>query len=444
MQLKKSAHSTLANKPVKSIRGKLTLATCTLLQVTGQTAAAEENEWQIDTALMVYSESDSRVTAIEPIISGEKELNDEESISIKLVLDSLTGATPNGAHASSDVQTFTNPSGNKAYSVNPGENPLDDTFLDSRVALSGDYTMPIYDERSRVIWGANISKEYDYQSLGASATFLRDYNNRNTTLTAALGFNADTISPSGNIPISFANMRVAGSGTNRNGDSDDKTIADIMFGVTQVINRKTLMQFNLGLSNSSGYMNDPYKVITVIDPDGTPTTSFPDANDLPYVYENRPDSRSRTTFFWKTAYHLTEDVINVAYRYHTDDWGIDSHTIDFHYRYELDGGAYLQPHVRYYSQSAADFYTTSINAGAVPTSINEYASADYRLGELTTTTLGLKYAMPMGRNSELSMRAEMIKQTQNDVGTLVGDQLSNDLTPDLDSMVLQVGYSFRW
>jgi hypothetical protein len=50
----------------------------------------------------------------------------------------------------------------------------------------------------------------------------------------------------------------------------------------------------------------------------------------------------------------------------------------------------------------------------------------------------------MGPTSELSMRAEVITQAQNDVGTAVGDQLSQDLTPDLDSFVLQVGYSFRW
>ena len=444
MQLVETMNTQADKKSTSSIRGRLALATCTLLQATGQTAHAEETEWAIDTALMVYSESDGRVTAIEPIIAGEKDLGDDRILNVKLVLDSLTGATPNGAHASSESQTFTNPSGNKSYTTNPGDTPLDDTFLDTRVALSADYQMPVLDESSRLILGGNLSKEYDYQSLGVSATFLRDYNNRNTTLSAALGFNADSISPSGGIPTPFANMRAAGTGTNRDGDSDNKTIADLMFGVTQVINRKTLMQFNLGFSNTSGYMNDPYKVISVIDPDGTPTTSFTDPDDLPYVYENRPDSRSRNTFYWKTVHHLTEDVINVAYRYHTDDWGIDSHTIDFHYRYELGDGAYLQPHLRYYTQSAADFYVNSLDAGSVPSSISDFASSDYRLGELTTTTLGLKYAMPMGKNSELSMRAEMINQSQNDVGSLVGDQLNNDLTPDLDSVVLQVGYSFRW
>jgi len=427
----------------KKIREKLTIASATLLQVTNVAATeTPDDAWNIGTAVLFYSESDGRVSAIEPVISGTKEYKDGDIINLKAVFDSLTGATPTGAHASSIEQTFTNPSGEKPYTVAPGELPLDDTFLDTRVALSGSWNTDIIDEYSRIIIGGNISNEYDYSSLGVSANFLRDFNNRNTTFSAALGLSSDTIEPSGGVPTPFANMKVAGTGTNRDGADESKTISDIMFGITQVINRRTLMQFNLGFSETSGYMTDPYKIITVIDAAGLPTTSLA-IDDLPYVYENRPDSRSRQTFFWKTVHHLTEDVINVSYRYHTDDWGIDSHTIDFHYRYELDNGSYLQPHLRYYTQSAADFFVTSLTENEAATAtVSDYASADYRLGEFVTNTIGLKYAMPVGKNSEFSVRAEVISQIQNDVGTPVGDQANHDLTPDLDSFIVQFGYEF--
>ena len=425
-----------------NIRNKLSLASAALLQM-GTAAAADDtdNGWDISSAILFYQENDGRVSAIEPVISGSRELAEGEKINLKLVLDSLTGATPNGAHASSSIQTFTNPSGRQAYTVNPGETPLDDTFLDTRVALSGSWEMPVLDDYSRLILGANLSKEFDYASLGASASFQRDSDNRNTTYSASLGLNADTISPSGGIPTPFANMRVANSGTNRDGADDTKTITDIMFGLTQVINRRTLMQFNLGISETSGYMNDPYKIISLIDGvSGLPITPT-DSDDLPYLYENRPDSRSRQIFFWKTVHHLTEDVINVSYRYHTDDWGIDSHTIDLHYRYELGNGQYLQPHLRYYSQSAADFFTTALVDGQP---LPQYASSDYRLGDFETQTIGLKYAMRTGENSEFSVRAELISQTQNEVATPIGDQANYDLTPDLDSYIVQFGYDFRF
>lgn len=425
-----------------NIRNKLTLASATLLQM-GSISAVEaaDNGWDVSTAVLLYQENDGRVSAIEPVISGNKELKNGDRINLKAVFDSLTGATPTGATATSTVQTFTNPSGKQSFTTAAGETPLDSTFLDTRVALSGSWETPVIDDYSRVILGGNLSKEFDYASLGVSASFLRDYNSRNTTLSASLGLNSDTITPSGGIPTPFANMRIANSGTNRDGADDSKTITDVMFGVTQVINHRTLMQFNLGLSETSGYMNDPYKIISLVDgTTGLPITPA-DSNDLPYLYESRPDSRSRQVFFWKTVYHLTEDVINVSYRYHTDDWGIDSHTVDFHYRYELGDGSYLQPHVRYYTQTAADFFTTSLVAGQT---LPEFASSDYRLGEFVTQTIGLKYAMPTGENSEFSVRAELISQVQNDVGTPIGDQLDNELTPDLDSYIIQFGYNFRF
>ncbi|MDH5766920.1 MAG: DUF3570 domain-containing protein, partial [Gammaproteobacteria bacterium] len=344
----------LKDKKIKSIRDRLALATCALLQTSAQAA----EEWEVDSALMIYSENDSRVTAIEPVVSARKEMSEDKFLGVKLVMDTLTGATPNGTHAASDVQTFTRPSGSGSYTVSAGKNPLDDTFHDTRVALSLDWEQPVVDDYSRIVVAGNVSKEFDYMSLGVSTTFLRDFNNRNTTLSAALGVSADTISPVGDVPVPFANMRDANTGTNRDKDSESKTITDLMLGVTQVINRKTLMQFNLSMGNTSGYMNDPYKVITVVDAAGARIPAA--GNDLPYVYENRPDSRSRQIFYWKTVHHLTEDVINVSYRYHTDDWDINSHTFDLTYRYELSGGSYLQPHIRYYTQSAAEFFTHNI------------------------------------------------------------------------------------
>lgn len=423
---------------MKSIRDQLALASTALLQ-TGLATAADD--WQIDSAILFYQEADGRVSAIEPVINGKKEMGDGEVLNLKLVLDALTGATPNGAAPSSVEQTFTTPSGKSSYTTAAGDSPTDDTFHDSRVAISGSYEMPVIDDYTRMIVSGNISNEYDYRSLGVAGSLLRDYNNRNTTVSASLGFNADTIEPEGGIPIPFANMRAANTGTNRDGTSESKTISDVMLGLTQVIDRKTLMQFNLGFSSTSGYMNDPFKVISLIDPNtGLPTTTA-DPDDLPYLYENRPDSRSRTTFYWKMVRHLEEDVIHLSYRYHTDDWGINSHTLDFKYRYEMDNGHYFEPHLRYYTQTAADFFTTGLVDGQP---LPEYASADYRLGDFVTQTLGIKYAIPMKGDSEFSVRVEAISQAQNDVGTAIGDQQNYQLTPDLDSYIIQFGYNFMF
>ena len=322
---------------LKNIKTKVSLATCSLLQMTAPVTLAAETDWDIDTALLFYSESDGRVSAIEPAIYAGKNLGDGgERIDLRLVIDSLTGATPNGAHASSVAQTFTTPSGKSSYTAKAGENPLDDTFRDTRVAVGADWTLPI-NRLSRVKLGFNASTEYDYLSLGVSAAYSQDFNNKNTTLTAAFAFNNDTISPEGDIPLALSPMRAPGD-TNRDGSDDTKTITDFLVGITQVVNRNTIIEANYSYGLSDGYLTDPFKIVTVVDP----VTGLPDSSALlninidalPYVYEKRPDSRQRNNLFFRTAHHLTEDVIHFSYRYYWDDWDITSNTFDFKYRSE--------------------------------------------------------------------------------------------------------------
>jgi hypothetical protein len=425
------------------IRKELGVATCALLQVPGASVHAADSDWDIDTAVLYYGESDGRVTAFEPAVHASKDLGDDESIDLRLVVDVLTGATPNGAHASSVAQTFTTPSGNGTYTAAPGETPLDSTFKDTRVAVGGDWTMP-FSRLSRIKLGVNASGEHDYFSLGASATYLRDFNNRNTTLSAGLAFNNDTINPEGGIPTALSPMRLPGQ-TNREGSDDTKTVTDMILGITQVVSRNTLMQFNYSMGMQDGYLTDPYKIVTVVDSAGLPSTSYlsqVNSDALPYVYEKRPDSRQLNSLFFRTVHHLNQDVINFSYRYFWDDWGITSNTFDLKYRYEI-GRGYLQPHVRYYMQDAADFYVHNLredeNVAPDGTVLLDAVSSDYRLAKLTTTTLGLKYGYALGDNSELSIRGELMNQSIDDGNVPAGEE-----TPDLDAIIINAGYSLRW
>ncbi len=72
----------------QNIKGKVSLATCSLLQVTASAAQAADNDWDIDTALLYYSESDGRVQAIEPAIHAGRNLGEEDRIDLRLVVDS--------------------------------------------------------------------------------------------------------------------------------------------------------------------------------------------------------------------------------------------------------------------------------------------------------------------------------------------------------------------
>lgn len=402
-------------KDPKSIRGTLAFATCSLLA--GASPANAGEKWEVDSAVLVYSEGNDRVSLVEPVVSLRKALGDDEYIGMRIVIDTLTGSSPNGAIPTDRVQTFTTPSGNSTYTVRPGETPLDPTFRDTRVALNGVWEKPL-SERLKGVFTANASTEYDYQSMGVTATLARDFNNRNTTVSAGASFSFDIIDPVGGTPAGLTSMPTFPAVKKTQGSSEDKTVTEILVGVTQVLNRRTLMQINYTHGLDDGYLTDPYKLLSIVDDTGSVSG---------YRFEKRPDERTRQAVFWRALHQFSEDVLDTSYRYYWDDWGVSSHTLDTRYRYELGGGHYLQPHLRLYQQGGADFYHYALAEGSLPA----YASADYRLGDMTTTTFGLKYGRAVSKDKEYSMRVEYMNQSDD-----------NGRFEDIDAIIVQASYFF--
>lgn len=423
----------------KNLKALLTTATCTLLSASPNMQAqsvADEDEWKFDTAIMFYNETD-RVSAAEGIIAGTKTFADDQVLSLKLTVDALTGASATGAVAQPNVQTFTRPSGKGEYTVEAGEIPLDDTFKDTRVQLTGQWTQPIAEEYSLSV-GGNLSKEYDYLSLGMNANLAKDFNQKNTTVSVGLALAQDMIEPEGGIPkplnTSFTGVKADNESAfddTRLVSDDDKTTVDLLFGVTQVINKRMISQFNYSYSKVDGYMTDPFKVVSIVNNNGVTQQN---------IYESRPDTRSKHAFFAQTKVHFDSLVLDTSYRYMTDDWDIDSHTIDSRFRIALAGDYYIEPHIRFYQQSAAEFYSTFLVSGDV---IPEFTSADYRIGELSSYTLGVKFGVPLSNGTNLAFRLEYYKQTPKNNGfEAIGVLSELDLYKELDALVLQVSYSF--
>ena len=440
MQLTSRNRLTSKTKKATNVNTALAAATCALLG-TAPVVQADEGVWEMDAALLYYGETD-RVTAVEGVFSAKKDFGDEHVFSGKIILDSLTGASASGAVSQPNAQTFTRPSGNDQYVIAAGEIPLDDTFLDTRVQLEAQWTQPIWDDM-RASTGVHFSKEYDYLSIAVNGSLAKDFNQKNTTVSAGLSLAFDTIDPEGGRPVAFSEMVIdqgqfateedyqAAFDATRQTDTDDKTTVDLMFGVTQIINRRMLMQFNYGYSMSDGYHTDPFKVLSVVNDQGL-TQSL--------VHEDRPTERTRQSFYWQTKYALDSGVADISYRYATDDWDIDSHTIDSRLRFNLSDNTYIQPHFRYYQQGAAEFYQPFLlEDSSLPT----FASADYRLGEMTAYTIGLKYGMTMPSGNEWAFRVEYYQQYPKNAGFDAPGALQQlDLYPSVKAVIAQVSYSF--
>jgi len=414
-----------------SIASLLAVASCSLLNQSAS-ASEDDNNWHVDSALLLYSEKD-RVDAVEPVIRATRSFADESSLTVKVAVDTLTGASPSGATISDVPQTFTRPSGRGEYITSAGELPLDDTFKDSRTAVSVQYEFPL-DRRTRISTGLAFSNEYDYTSVALNATVARDYNNKNTTVSAGFAYADDSIEPEGEIPIAFASMAPAGSEQPRDRADDDKTTTDLLVGITQVVNRQTLMQLNYSYSRAEGYLTDPFKILSLVASSSGAT--------LDYLYEQRPEERVKHSIYWKTKYHrLNGDTVDVSYRYLWDDWDISSHTVDFRYRIPFAERHYIEPHLRYYSQDQADFYQQFLVAGSPQP---RHASADSRLGSYEGITIGAKYGYRFNEDSEFNLRLEYYEQTGDRAHRAIGVGRNYDLFPDLEAVIVQLGYSFSF
>jgi len=442
----------VTKKSNQDFKQLLASASCALFA--GNTLAVEvQEDWKYDAATLIYVEGDSRVTAIEPVISATKTYDSETKLNIKVAGDTLTGASPNGATPSDAVQTYTGPSGNGSYTTPANEQPLDDTFKDTRVSAAVNWVAPLNRDWSYGT-GGYISSEHDYLSLGVNGSLSRYFNQKNTTLSFGLALASDTISPVGGTPEGLTVMS-AYTGDDDDDDDDDggdddedddessesKNGVDVIFGVTQVINRKTIMQFNYGISSASGYNTDPYKILSVID-DSSGTNyggNYQIDGSNVYLYEKRPESRVKQSIYWQTKYQLdNNDILNLSYRYMFDDWGVTSHTVDFKYRFRFEK-QYFEPQVRWYKQSKADFYQRYLTSSNYQT--EDYASSDYRLGDLDTITLGLRYGYQFEDNTEFYTRFSVYQQTNTgDQG--FGKLVSQELYPDTTATMLTLGYKF--
>ncbi len=429
------------NQQFSSIRAALTAATCTVLASPVTAAEPEQeittNPWEVDSALLYYSEQE-RISVIEPALIASQEQPDGSRLTLSVAADTMTGASPTGAAPTDSVTTITSPSGNATTTIAPGNTPMN-SFRDRRLSLGIGYLRPL----TRILrntLGINLSKEADYSSIGVTESIEVDFNNRLTTLTTSLGVRNDYVAPIGGTPTRLGHNDTAPRSDEVSGllEGERKQVTEMMVGVTQILSRRLLTQLNYSHSLHNGYLQDPYKVVSVVDSGG---------RRLNDIHESRPGRRTTQSVYWKLAAHLPQDILQLSYRYFWDDWNINSHTTELRYRFALSPESYLQPHLRHYSQSSADFFVHSILDGTSVT----HASADLRLGEMQSNTVGVKYGTQIGTlwriftEGELALSIEQMKQQgESHPSSAIGIQSSYDLYPTLRATIIQFQFSFNF
>ncbi len=391
-------------------------------------------DWSVDSALAYYHE-DGRIQAIEPVVDVAKSFANGQALNFNVTFDALSGASPNGALTSHTAQTFASPSGKPKheYTTAPGQLPVDPNYHDERIALGGNWTTPLT-RVDQVTVGGKLSAEDDFYSATVNVSIAHDFNEKNTTLSFGIDNEFDSIHPIGGAPVAGSDYTLAEkqtAGKTKNG-------VGVLLGVTQVMTRNWLSEFNISIDRFRGYLNDPYKITSIIDSAGGTTG---------YEYESRPDQRTRKSAYWENRVAWSSQVSTaLSLRYMSDDWGVRSDTAQLHLRWTLSNrDHYIEPTIRWYRQTAADFYMPFILNTEKPTT--GYQSSDSRLAAFHALTYGVKYARKLPGlgsrpESEISIRAEYYQQTIDERVPVPAGLEGLDLYPGLKAVLVQIGWRF--
>jgi len=140
----------------------------------------------------------------------------------------------------------------------------------------------------------------------------------------------------------------------------------VSIGVSRGIDRAWAVYAGLGVTDHAGYLAEPYKLRDV-----------------------RPEERLEraVSIRYRHFFDGPDAALHLDYRYFDDDWGIASHTLHTSWYQNVGLSFQVVPNVRYYSQSAADFYRP-VDEFDLP--LNVHQSSDFRLSAYGAFTFGVK------------------------------------------------------
>jgi hypothetical protein len=335
------------------------------LMQTAQAGRVEES-YNADFQYGHYSESSSRidVNTYEGVLSAP--IGKSMTASVALVKDVVSGASPryndlddNGKVRQVVSGTPTTLNGVVSGASKPNSE-CGKSICDRRDGISPSLTY--FFDNGSVNLNGGFSRENDYTSRYVGTTISRDFNKKLTTANFGVSLAFDEIDP-----------------TDRPALKGSKTAQQYLLGVSQIINKDSLILSNVTFGYNTGYLSDPYKLVYFFD----------EGQSVDFRRDSRP--REKFQFAWLTQYirhfaDFNDAALHIDYRFSADSWGVNAHTAEISWHQPVGDGWQIIPRVRYYSQDQADFYHEVGNAQALQKGVY---SSDYRLADFGAVTAGL-------------------------------------------------------
>ena len=335
----------------------------------------------IDTNFSRYAEGAGRMKVDIYQSAGSLTVNDQLSFKINGVKDVVTGASPvgpakpvtqvKGLFGTYNIATpnCKGPSRDGLTQCMSGasiSDVRDEIDLNTTYRISSVSTLDV---------DVGRSSENDYESNFFNLNHRWEFNNKLTTLSTGYAYASDQVWEM----VKLDN----GSKVRSSANGGNKESHQGIIGLTQILDKDSLLQANLTYSYSGGYLSDPYKYTYA------PWATGNDYTYQYFVHDARPGSRNQVGLLVRYVRNfsaLNAAALHVDYRYYADTWGVDSHTFEVTWLQPIVDNWQFRPRIRYYSQSAADFYQMFYDAP----SANGYYSSDYRLANFGAISGGVQ------------------------------------------------------
>ena len=402
-----------------------TAAALALLSAAPQVQAADAEYADVNSQFSRYEESGGRMKIDIYQASALLPFTDRLNFKVNGVKDIITGASP----VANSPQYI-----GKPHQILSGA-----SIKDERDSVDG--TVSYKHDNGVVSLGGGRSSENDYESNFFNIDSRLDFNQKMTTLETGYGFSSDKVWAIDHCPPHCISGASGSSGLNNNSDllnsSDlenlvlgspkimgikptsavntynrpqvggDKVTHQGILGITQILDKDSLLQANLTYTYNGGYLSDPYKAVYA----SWATEPYPVYGGT-FIHDTRPSNRNQIALLTRYVRHfssLNSAAVHLDYRYYVDTWGVNAHTFEATWIQPVWADWKISPTVRYYSQGSADFYQPYFTKQRA----DGHYSSDYRLAQFGAIGGGVQVSKDFFERLNLGFGIDFYERKNN-------------------------------
>lgn len=314
-------------------------------------------------------------------------MNDDDVLTIDAGASAYTSAS------SSNIDPFDDAGAADPFTASSGA-----SSSDLWANISGTYSHSSDDRNNIWSTSVSVSSEYDYFSVGASGSYSKLFNEKNTEVSVKANVFVDTwktLYPFELRPFTADGNGISNSLFTQNTITGNANYApnftelgnkgrnsySLGFGFSQILHKNVQGSLALDVVQQQGLLSTPFQRVYFADVADSFIDNFQLADDI----ERLPDTRFKIAIGGRLNWYLNERIsVRTFYRYYFDDWGISSHTASIEIPVKITDKFTLYPSYRFYNQTAADNFAPYEQH----LSTSEFYTSDYDLSKYSANQFG--------------------------------------------------------